>query len=315
MVRRLVRGFAAAIGVAVMTAACSSGGGSPSGSASAPSLAAPVSLTATPATGDPLIAQATAVLARWGAQVSGSDPAEIVLLGDLSGQIGDWEEAVGGNNKAALMVGLVKAAGALPDDPVADGKVRWADGRSQSVEVLTAAAAFAEILADAEGDCGSGCVPVVLGNPVLGTADVQTARGPATVPAWLFSVEGSSVVVTRPAIAKRAHVVLPPWDAENPPPGLSIEGAIGGPDQSQLVVSFVGAPGPASQPCGADYTAEGVETALAIAVIVREHPHTEGEACRAIGARRTAIVSLAAPLGDRVVLEIREGRPVPVSAK
>jgi hypothetical protein len=247
--------------------------------------------------------------------MDGSDPAGIVLLGDLTGQVGTWEEAVGDNNKAALMAGLVKPAGPLPDDPVAEGEVRWADGRSQRVEVLTASAAFAEILADAEGDCGSGCVPVVLGNPVLGTADVQTARGPATVPAWLFAVEGSSVIVTRPAIAERVHVTLPPWNAEDPPPGLSIEGAIGSSGQNQLVVAFVGAPGPASQPCGADYTAEAVETNLAIAVIVREHPHAGGEACRLVGARRTATVSLAAPLGDRVVLEIREGRSVPVSAR
>jgi hypothetical protein len=33
----------------------------------------------------------------------------------------------------------------------------------------------------------------------------------------------------------------------------------------------------------------------------------------AIGARRTATVTLAAPLGDRVVLDLQQGTPVPVA--
>ncbi len=35
-------------------------------------------------------------------------------------------------------------------------------------------------------------------------------------------------------------------------------------------------------------------------------------ACTADGARRTASVELAAPLDERAVLEVQQGRPVPV---
>jgi hypothetical protein len=34
--------------------------------------------------------------------------------------------------------------------------------------------------------------------------------------------------------------------------------------------------------------------------------------CTSVGARRTAEVELAAPLGDRAVLEVVQGLPVPV---
>ena len=37
-------------------------------------------------------------------------------------------------------------------------------------------------------------------------------------------------------------------------------------------MSFTGAVGPASRPCGADYTAQAVESARAVVVIVYEHP-------------------------------------------
>jgi len=56
--------------------------------------------------------------------------------------------------------------------------------------------------------------------------------------------------------------------------------------------------------CGEDYTAEAIESELAVVVIVTRHPHLTIGACSAVGARRTATAMLAAPLGDRVVLDL-----------
>ena len=75
----------------------------------------------------------------------------------------------------------------------------------------------------------------------------------------------------------------------------------------------MGAPFRADQPCGEDYTAEAVESDLAVVVIVMRHPHVTIGACTAVGAPRTATLKLAAPLGDRTVLEVQQGRPVPVT--
>lgn len=110
------------------------------------------------------------------------------------------------------------------------------------------------------------------------------------------------------------EVSPPPWDANSPPPGLSIEAARGAPAATQLTVSFTGAGGPATESCGADYYAEAVESARAVVVIVIviAQPHAGNEMCTLEGYRRTAKVDLARPLGHRAVLEVREGEPVAV---
>lgn len=108
------------------------------------------------------------------------------------------------------------------------------------------------------------------------------------------------------------EVSPPPWDAGNPPPGFSIEAAKGAPAATQLTVTFTGARGPATEPCGADYYAEAVESARAIVVILQIQRHATGEMCTLEGYIRTATVNLARPLGQRAVLEVRQGAPVPV---
>ena len=126
-------------------------------------------------------------------------------------------------------------------------------------------------------------------------------------------MQGTAVRVTRVAIANPITVVPPPWDPNNPPVGLAIDSASGTVGGRQLTVAFVGAPLPGDQACGEDYSAESVESDLAVVVIVTRHPHAAFGACSAIGAPRTATVELASPLGERAVLEVQEGLPVPVA--
>ena len=47
-------------------------------------------------------------------------------------------------------------------------------------------------------------------------------------------------------------------------------------------------------------------------VIVIAHPNPFAGACTAVGARRTATVTLAEALGERTVLEVTQGLPVAV---
>jgi hypothetical protein len=123
------------------------------------------------------------------------------------------------------------------------------------------------------------------------------------------------VRITRIAVAASATVTVtpPPWDSNDPSSGLSLESASTKVGTRQLTVTFIGAPEPASKPCGADYTAAAVESANAVVVIVTEYPHSSDEICTAVGARRTTTVELASPLGARAVLEVRQGLPVPVT--
>jgi hypothetical protein len=104
-----------------------------------------------------------------------------------------------------------------------------------------------------------------------------------------------------------------PWDASSPPAGSAIETARGSKTGTGLTVTFTGARGPATEPCGADYYAEAVESDRAVVVIVISQQHAAGEICPLIGYERTAKLNLAKPLGGRAVLEAREGLPVPVT--
>ena len=137
---------------------------------------------------------------------------------------------------------------------------------------------------------------------------IGTTRGSARVPAWIFAIAGSAVRVPHPAIATTAIISVTP-DME-PAEGLAIESGTLGADGRTLTVSFTGARDPASRACGADYTAQAVESSRAVVVIVQEHPGRGNAVCATIGATRTATVTLAAPLADRAVLELPHGTPV-----
>src|SRR5690242_4475548 len=84
--------------------------------------------------------QARDDLARWEAAVAaaggGSDFAPV---GETFQQVGDWEPAVGGNNKAALYDGKIEFVG--PDQPASalDRVVRWDDGNTADVTTLSVA--------------------------------------------------------------------------------------------------------------------------------------------------------------------------------
>jgi hypothetical protein len=265
-----------------------------------------------PGATDPAAAhqRAQAVLSRWAAAVAAAGPsATVTPVGELTGQVGDWEEAVGDNNKRALMAGMVASVNPLSEEAPPDGEVAWQDGTTTKVPLLAAQQAIVAIENTTEAPC-SDCSMILVTGARLTSAPIQTTRGPATAPVWEFTLEGTAVKVTRVAIAN--PVVVAP-DEVGSGLGLSIDSASGSASGTELTVAFVGAPDPGDKPCGEDYTAEAVESDLAVVVIVTRHPHPTLGACSAVGARRTATAMLAAPLGERAVLDLQQGTPVPVA--
>jgi hypothetical protein len=266
---------------------------------------------------DALHRQAQAALERWAVAAADAKTGSIVIVGELTGQIGDWEEPVGDNNKLALMSGLLEAPAGLPTATPSPGVVRWSDGTSKVLPLLSADEAMKQLIASAGSKC-PGCRPLEITSAQLTTGSIQTSRGPATVPLWEFGVAGSAVRITYVAVAGNISVIPAPFDPYNAPGDISIESASGSPQSKQLTVSFGGAPLDAQGVCGANYTAEAVESDLAVVVIVIEHSILDPEAtpagCRLVAVTRTASVTLSAPLGNRVVLEVNEGLPVPVRA-
>jgi hypothetical protein len=263
-----------------------------------------------PGATDPAAARqrAQTVLSAWADAVAiAGEHAAVTPVGELTGQIGDWEEAVGDNNKRALMAGMIASDRPLSED-APPGEVEWQDGTTTKVPLMSAQQAIVAMESTTEAPC-SDCTMLLVTEAQLTSGPIETTRGPATAPIWEFTVEGTAVKVTRVAIAN--PVIVAPdeggWGL-----GLAIDSASGTVDGSELTVAFVGAPNPGNMACGEDYTAEAVESELAVVVIVTRHPRVAplGEACTAVGARRTATATLAVPLGDRVVLDLQQGTPV-----
>jgi hypothetical protein len=260
---------------------------------------------------DPAAARqrAQAVLSAWEVAVAGAGQhAAVTPVGELTGQIGDWEEAVGDNNKRALMAGMVASDRPLSEEAPPDGEVTWLDGTTTKVALLAAQDAIVAIESTTAAPC-SDCTMLLATAAELTSGPIQTSRGPATAPIWQFTVQGTDVKVTRVAIAN--PVVVAP-DEIGSQLGLAIDSASASVGGTELTVAFTGAPDPGDKPCGEDYSAEAVESDLAVVVIVTRHPHGTMGACSAVGARRTATAALAAPFGDRVVLDLQQGTPVPV---
>ena len=296
------------LAILALTAACATPAGGPGGSGLILTGASEAPL-------DRLHQQAHDALARWADAVRKSGGASITFVGQLTGQIGDWEPAVGDNNKRALMAGLVESSAGLAKDTPARGQVRWLDGSTVDVNLLSATETLAALVADRAGECPD-CTPLEVTEAQLATGLVDTSRGPANAPIWVYSIDGSAVKITRVAVDKSVSVDPPPWNANDPPEGISIDSATGTRDSKKLTVSFVGAPPDEEQACGLNYTAEPVESELAVVIIIEQRRTPSPTTCSSdlVGAIRTLTVKLADVLGDRAVLEIKQGLPVSVTA-
>ncbi|MET8832799.1 hypothetical protein ABZV78_02630 [Micromonospora sp. NPDC004540] len=259
---------------------------------------------------DGLRQQAGGTLTRYDQAVRAAGGARFVPVGELTRQLGDWEPA-NGSYKESLSAGRVEAASTLPGAPQpAVGTIVWTNGTRHDVPLISADGALAQLGAAGTGDC-SGCAPLKLTGARLTTMTVPTTRGPATAPAWEYTLDGTTVRLARVAVDPSAivRVTPPPRDADHPPAGLAIESATTTTASSELTVTFTGRPDPSSKPCGADYSAEAVESDLAVVVIVIEYRHAKDEACLDIGAQRSATLKLSRPLGERAVLEVTQGLP------
>ncbi|GHJ56388.1 hypothetical protein Nm8I071_56950 [Nonomuraea sp. TT08I-71] len=259
---------------------------------------------------DGLRQQAGGALARYDQAFRAAGGAPFVPVGELTRQLGDWEPA-NGSYKETLSAGRVEAASTLPEAPNSAGTIVWANGTRHDVPLISADGALAQLRAAGTGGC-SGCTPLKLTGARLTTMTVPTTRGPATAPAWEYTLDGTTVRLVRVAVDPSAivRVTPPPRDADHPHEGLAIESATTTTAGSELTVTFTGVPGPVSKPCGADYDAEAGESDLAVVVIVIEYRHAKDEACPAIGAQRSTTVELSQPLGERAVLEVTQGLPV-----
>ena len=254
--------------------------------------------------------RAAQLLDRYTAARGDSDPTQLYLGDQLEQQEGDWEPAVGENNKLAWLTGHLVAAGPLPDAP-GRGKVLDGSARGVSTKVISADDALAAMTAR-RSSC-DGCTDLRVTGATLTTMEVQSSAGFVQVPAWRFTLEGTAVSLLRVAVPLSGLIrAAPPENQRVPGDGSSVDSFSLLPDGRTLRLHFVGSPDEPG-PCGADYRGEQYASTRAVVVTVLQVPREDtGQdiACTAIGAERTVDVVLEAALGDRTVLNLAGGAVV-----
>jgi hypothetical protein len=210
-----------------------------------------------------------------------------------------------GREKLAFMSGHFRLAGVLPAGPL-PGMVRWANGTTLRLPLLSARAAFAELAAERPCAVPNACGQLTVTGAEPGVVTVRTSRGPASVPAWRFTVAGLGWKVSEVAVARSAFVVLPGYGSI-PPAGRDTQGvseltAVSG-NGRVLRLTFTGGA------CDAAWGAYKYESGSTVVVGSWERSSANGP-CPAVGIGRTARVTLARPLGTRVVLDVASGLPL-----
>jgi hypothetical protein len=208
--------------------------------------------------------------------------------------------------KDAFGSGHFRLAGTLPAEPL-PGLVRWADGTTLRLPLLSARAAFAELAA--QRPCGGpyACGQITVTGAQPGVVTVRTSRGLASVPAWHFTVAGLGWRVSEVAVSRSALVVLSGY-GPIPPAGRNTPGVSGltavSADGRTLTLSFIGSA------CDAAWGAYRYESGGTVVAGSWEKPSAGNTPCPAVGMPHTARVTLARPLGTRAVLDVASGLPL-----
>ncbi|QES48076.1 hypothetical protein DEJ50_09885 [Streptomyces venezuelae] len=190
----------------------------------------------------------------------------------------------------------------LPSAAPPPGRITWSDGSSLPVTPLSAPDTYR--LVDRDPDRAGGLVVTAAR---LGELTLDTSRGPARVPAWLFTLEGYGTPLARVAVG--------PDRLPAPPIGPASEyahgsGSLSGhtaasPEAARFTV--IAARGSCEE-VGIEVL-EGADTVV-LAAGTRPRGRS-GDVCDAALRTEEVPVELSRPLGSRILLDAASGAPVP----
>ncbi|RBM22990.1 hypothetical protein DEH69_03480 [Streptomyces sp. PT12] len=126
---------------------------------------------------------------RWAEEFHPLDP--VIQLPE--GGLRDDSDALAFEN------GSVRALTSLPDE-AAEGSIRWEDGESGPVPLMSAADAFGE-MDSGIADSSPGFHALEVTGVERGEMRLRTSRGPAQAPAWLFTLDGYDTPLRHAAVA------------------------------------------------------------------------------------------------------------------
>jgi hypothetical protein len=228
-------------------------------------------------------------LAAWKSFPAHQTPRPIVLLG-----IPGPSAYAGGDAKIAAYCNRYRLAFQPSTVAPQQGVATWADHSSVAYQTVSEAAAYAAMAGMPTGmnaaDCAAAAVLDVTAGR-FGVASFASDRGTAEISAWLFTVTGVSGDVVYPAIVPSAF-----WGGRVTNEGLGGGGVPVSADGRTLKYGFTGGE------CDAGYMSAVAESDNAVAVRVVAIPKSGQGTCNLIGHPESVTISLASPLGGRVLL-------------
>lgn len=255
--------------------------------------------TSARAAGDGFDEHAAAVVRAW----SSPDQHELwesslVPAGPLTVEP-DW--AGRDDLRDGLHAGKVDWIAEAVGDAAGTAVVSYTDGAAQTVATLGARAALSQLLDEGEAggttSCATPCTPVVVTAARPTRLHLLTARGPADVPAWAFSLEG----VPRPVVHASVSTVTSREDLEPVVPTtqlgadvLAADGLVSS-SGTRLTLRY------AVSSCAASL-APRVREAHGVVVVAATRSPASRHGCVPELRERDEVVDLARPLGDRVLV-------------
>ncbi|MGP4004644.1 hypothetical protein [Streptomyces sp. 8N706] len=192
--------------------------------------------------------------------------------------------------------------GELPAAPQKNGQVKWERGGSLALPLVGARKAY-ETVARGSND---GPHLTVTGAK-LGEMTLATSRGPATVPAWLFTLEGYDTPLKRVALSPSQLPEPPIKPAREMPTDelapLDRLVEVAGDGRSVTVIATHGS-------CDDGPAVDVLETSGSVALSASVVGTKDGP-CTADLRVKEMTVKLDRPVGDRLLLDAFTGRPVP----
>jgi hypothetical protein len=253
--------------------------------------------------GSPAAGQAA--LDQWAAFMAQRPADTVIFVRELT-QGGGWSGPNADDAKIAFLGGAIEVSGDLPADEPPPGEVAWTDGTRQEVSLISAAAAFQAMVTEldtAGGKC-DGCRALHVTGAGLTMRDATTSHGDASVPVWQFSfAPGEEPIDPISYVAVRDRVGphdWPDWGDHAP----FTEAVYATAADTRLTISFIGGA------CDTSHSIALVESAQAIVPIITTV--TAPGPCTAQGVLYGLAVQLESPVGNRVVLDIDSGYPVPL---
>ncbi|WP_107097894.1 hypothetical protein [Streptomyces atriruber] len=191
--------------------------------------------------------------------------------------------------------------GELPGAGPGDGRVAWHGGKTLKRPLVGADESYGSLARSR----GAGKPQLTVTGVELGEMRLATSRGPATVPAWLFTLDGYASPLRQAAVLP-SKPPRPPIGRAQGIPGLPLDRLVrtAADGRSVTVIALHGA-------CDDGAVVDARETTGSVVLAAAVKDRQEGGLCTDQAKMQQVTVALDRPVGDRVLLDAHTGRPVP----